>query len=254
MTRYYCFYISSSKFKEILENNELPSISDFPHIFIEPIEYYDVESLRALIGCKQEGKDWVYHTPNGIKTYLYFSEYEQGNAGVLTFDGISFYKILGYHFTEKDQVEINLLHIRELYRYKPNTAFMLMPFKDETLANFYEKNIRNFLKSEKNIEVKRANDFCDNDVIIDTIYTQVEQSEFIIAEITACNKNVFYELGYAAAKQKKIITLLQSGHEAYFFDRSHIRWIEYNLNNIESFKTQLIETIKSIRKKRGNPL
>jgi hypothetical protein len=44
--------------------------------------------------------------------------------------------------------------------------------------------------------------------------------------------------------------ILQSGKESSFFDRSHIRWIEYSINNPEQFKKQFVETIKSIRNKR----
>ena len=151
-----------------------------------------------------------------------------------------------------NKVEINLRRIREVYGYKPNSGFMLMPFSDTSLKDFYEGQIKNFLKSEMNIDILRADDFCDNDLIVDTIYSQIENSEFIIAEISELNKNVFYEIGYAAAKQKDIIMILQAGKEPSFFDRSHIRWIEYSIKYPEPFKKQITETIKSIRNKRSS--
>lgn len=253
MTKYYCFYVERQKYEEIRKNNSLLNISYSPHIFVDTIEHYDAESFRALIGPKDQDKDKEeYHTPSNIVDYSYFADYKKDKAGVFTFDGISFYKILGYYFTTDKKVEINLRRIREVYGYKPNSAFMLMPFRDTSLKDFYEVYIKNFLKSEMNIDVLRADDICDNDVIINTIYSQIENSEFIIAEISELNKNVFYEIGYAAAKQKDIIMILQAGKEPSFFDRSHIRWIEYTLDKPEPFKTQLSETIKSIRSKRGS--
>lgn len=244
--KYYCYYIPRSEYEENRKNNRLPYISNKPHTVIEPLQYYDAESFRALISS--EGK---YHTRDGITSCTYFTDYKEGKGGVFTFDGATFYKILGYHFTVDNRVEINLRRIREIYGYKANTGFMLMPFKDTFLKEFYEVHIKNFLKSEVNIDILRADDICDNDVIIDTIYSQIETAEFIIAEISEVNKNVFYELGYSAAKQKDIIMILQSGREPSFFDRSHIRRIEYSIDKPEQLKRQLADTIKSIRSKRG---
>lgn len=244
-----CYYISRPDYEQIRKGLRSPNIQRPPSLVIEPIERYNAESIRGLA---ISSKTKEYHTPFGITDYSYFRDYEQHDAGVFTFDGVTFYKILGYNFTTDEKVEINLQRIREPYEYRPNTGFMLMPFKAPSLKDFYEVHIKNFLKSEMNFEILRADDFCDDDVIIDTIFSQIENAEFIIAEISECNKSVFYELGYAAAKQKNIITILQSGKESSFFDRSHIRWIEYSFDNPEAFKKKLIDTIKNIRNKRGS--
>lgn len=250
--RLYCFYISRSEYEEIRKGMHRANTSYLPNIFVEPIEYYDAKSFRALIGANPSGKEWGYNTPSGIISFSYYIDYKQGDVGVFTFDGISFYKILDFHFTMDDRVEVNLQRITEVYGFRPNTAFMLMPFRDTSLKEFYENHIKNFLKSEMKIDLLRADDFCDNDVIIETIYDQIENAEFIIAEITEVNKNVFYELGYAAGRQKDIIMILQSGEFAPFFDRTHIRRIEYSIKDPETFKKTLLETIKSIRNKRGS--
>ncbi|HNL05722.1 MAG TPA: hypothetical protein PKK18_12800 [Chitinophagales bacterium] len=82
-----------------------------------------------------------------------------------------------------------------------------MPFKFHDLNNLYKVQIKDFLKQELNIAIFRADDFNGNDIIIETIYRQIEQAELIIAEITHNNKNVFYELGYASALKKEILMI-----------------------------------------------
>ncbi|MGR3310050.1 MAG: hypothetical protein ACUZ77_04680 [Candidatus Brocadiales bacterium] len=248
MKRYHAYYIDRSNFEKMRKGNSSASIQHCPDVFVEPIQYYDAESFLALIG---PAKSKEYHTRSGIIDYGYFKDYQAKKAGVFTFDGATFYKILDYIFTVDNRVEVNLLRIREIYGYRPNTGFMLMPFKDPSLKDFYEVHIKNFLKSEMKIEILRADDFCDNDVIIDTIYSQIENAEFVIAEISAPNKNVFYELGYADAKQKDIIAILRPGKTPDFFDRAHIRWIGYDIKDPQPFKERLAETIKTIRNKRG---
>jgi hypothetical protein len=193
INRYYCYYFSSSEYEEIRKNRSLPHISYPANIFVEPIEHYDAESFRALIGCKSYNKDWAYNTPSGIITYPYYTDKKQGNPGVFTFDSISFYNILNYYFTIDGKVEVNLRRINT-FRYNPNKAFMLMPFKDTLLKDFYENNIKDFLKSEMKIEILRSNDFCDNDVIIDTIYSKIENAELIIAEISEPTRMSFMNL------------------------------------------------------------
>ena len=100
------------------------------------------------------------------------------------------------------------------------------------------------------IQIFRADDFNGNDIIIETIYNQIEQSEFVIADISHPNKNVFYELGWASAMEKEIITIQnQDIEQNVFFDRSHIRTRLYSLDNIPELQRQLKNDIIAIRQK-----
>ena len=101
-----------------------------------------------------------------------------------------------------------------------------------------------------NIQVLRADDFSGNDIIIDTIYNQIDLAEFVIVDTSYENKNAFYEFGYAAAKEKEIITVQNTDIEkSLFFDRVHIRAILYSLENIKNFKKQLKNSVEAIREK-----
>ncbi|HRI31833.1 MAG TPA: hypothetical protein PLQ21_09900, partial [Candidatus Kapabacteria bacterium] len=89
-----------------------------------------------------------------------------------------------------------------------------------------------------------------NDIIVETIYNQIEISEFIICETTYDNKNVFYELGYASALNKEILTIQNEKiSNNFFFDRAHIRTITYNLDEIDIFHDRLRKSVIAIRDK-----
>ena len=125
---------------------------------------------------------------------------------------------------------------------------MMMPFGFSKLDSLYY-GIKDYLKSELDIIIRRADELLENDIIIETIYREIEQSEFLIADTTKCNKNVFYEIGYADALNKNIISI-QDFCEAdrVYFDKVHKRHLDYHRDSIESFYTDLKYTIEAIRK------
>lgn len=45
--------------------------------------------------------------------------------------------------------------------------------------------------------------------LINNIHKHIEQSHFCIVDLTGCNSNVFYEMGYAVSKEKDIILISQ---------------------------------------------
>lgn len=127
-----------------------------------------------------------------------------------------------------------------------------MPFGDKKLNRLYQDHIKDFLLHDQDLKIQvfRADDFNGNDIIIETIYNQIEQAEFIIADISHPNKNAFYELGWASAMEKEIITIQnQDIEQNVFFDRSHIRTRLYSLDNIPELQRQLKNDIIAIRDK-----
>lgn len=183
--------------------------------------------------------------PAITKGYAYFNDYLERKKVYFSFDKISLYQVT--EILKDNPIRLILKRIDTLPVFKPNTAFMIMPFRDEKLNEFYEVNIRKHLKDKLNIDVYTAANFTDNDVIIETIYKSIEQSEFVIAETTQNNKNAFYELGYAVAKDREVITIQNQDEKLYFFDRAHVRSISYSLDNLDKFKSDLVGTIQTIR-------
>ncbi len=239
-----CWVISENDRLISLKQNK-PFYDYSPSCYFKLTQRLDNNFLQGYLGHKDFGGE--FHE-DILSSYTYFQEYQKRLPVYFSFDRVTLYRLieilptkpLTFHLRRVDSPKAIVL----------NKAFMLMPFKDEKLNAFYRDNIKNFLSQEMQIQIFRADDFNDNDIIINTIYNQIEQSEFIIADTTLTNKNVFYEFGYAAAKEKEIITIQNTVIEkGLFFDRTHIRAIFYTDDNIPEFQKQLKNTIIAIRKK-----
>lgn len=269
VNEYFAHYINHEQYSEFLKTkNPIQTIESLPHFLIRPIEYFDSFSFRAYlfesrIPFNNESpifrvfdgpqKEWFPVKFSSLSSKIFYIDYKAHKSCYFTFDGISFYKLLDVRSTPGDEFQVHLRIVQNDRFYETNTAFMVMPFRNIILNEFYKANVRDYLKSKLNLIVKRADDFTDNDVIIESIYNQIQISEFIICEITECNKNVFYEIGYSKGIGKEIIFISQRkfGKDLNFFDVSHIRRIEYDLENPEELQSLLVDTIKTIREKKN---
>jgi hypothetical protein len=72
-----------------------------------------------------------------------------------------------------------------------------------------------------NLDVVRIDELAGPGIIFEDIKRQIAEAKIVIAEITAPNQNVFYELGYAHALNKPTILLAQRGRELPFDIRSY---------------------------------
>ena len=90
--------------------------------------------------------------------------------------------------------------------------------------------------------------------MLDKIYHEIETSDFIIADLSDKNPNVFYELGYAHALGKLCILITKSADNIPF-DLKHKRHIVYSsLSSLKSEIGKNIEWVKSeISNAHNNP-
>lgn len=103
-------------------------------------------------------------------------------------------------------------------------VFTLLPFTNEFLA-MYEEIIKPTLVNI-GCTVEHADEVGTVESIIDIILTRISKSDFLIADTTGKNANVFYEIGYAHALGKSVILLSQNANELPF-DVRHWRHIIY---------------------------
>lgn len=71
------------------------------------------------------------------------------------------------------------------------------------------------------LDVIRIDELAGPGIIFEDIKRQIAEAKIVVAEITAPNQNVFYELGYAHALNKPTILLAQRGKELPFDIRSY---------------------------------
>ncbi len=256
--QYYARFVTENEYKACLKERQ-PFIEGTQrfYLMVEPIEYFDSVSFRAYLLYKRpsgyslvEG-NWAILNENDQRTISPLVDYTQNNTPFyLTFEGITFYKVNDIRINKEENLEFFLSQMTNQIFVDKNRSFMIMPFGNAELNDFYKNEIREYLKTKMEITVYRADDFNDNDVIIDTIYREIEKAEFVICEVSGCNKNVFFEIGYAKAMKKELILLLQRGVNHNFFDVAHIRRIEYDVDNPVELQEKLKDTIETIRGKR----
>ena len=109
-------------------------------------------------------------------------------------------------------------HDFEVFRKAPN-AFVAMQF-GEPYDTIYRTVIKP--KAEKlGFEVVRIDEINRPGIIFQDIQRKIEDAKVVIAEITAPNQNVYYEVGYAHALNKPTILLAQRDKELPFDIRSY---------------------------------
>ncbi len=122
-----------------------------------------------------------------------------------------------------------------------NRCFVLMPF--ETELNIVYGHIKNAL-TESGFICNRADDISGGMPIINKILNEILKSQYIIADLTNCNPNVFYELGISHSFKDigNVIMLKRKGSKSPF-DISHLTYIEYDQNNLIFLASRILESI-----------
>jgi hypothetical protein len=118
------------------------------------------------------------------------------------------------------------------------TCFVIMPIGNQTYDNEnyskvelkkkYDDLIKNALETAREgLEIVRADDISIPGSISNDILTRLMFSNYVIADISLPNPNVFYELGIRHAIRARTILLKDKNIKNIVFDISHLRYIEY---------------------------
>lgn len=117
-------------------------------------------------------------------------------------------------------------------------CFVVMPIGTQTigeniitedqLRQKYDYIIKNAIKvADPTLEVIRSDEELNPSSISNDIFTKLMYSEYVIADITYPNPNVFYELGIRHAISPGTILIREKTEFSIPFDISHLRYIEY---------------------------
>jgi len=125
------------------------------------------------------------------------------------------------------------------YEIKRNTAFVLMPMDRENpeLEDVYE-TIKLACKSF-GVRAYRADEIQHQDRITDLILSEIQQCELLIADLSYERPNVYYEIGYAHALQKRPVLYRKSGTRLHF---------DLSVHNVPEYKN--ITELRSLLHKR----
>lgn len=141
----------------------------------------------------------------------------------------------------------------EIKEEKPKkTCFVIMPISDVDgydkghFSRVYEYIIKPACKNA-GFEPIRADDTSKANVIIVDILQQILKADMAICDISSRNANVFYELGFRQAFNKKTV-LIRDNKTAMPFDISSIRTLPYNANlRIDEVNNSVSEITKALQ-------
>lgn len=126
-----------------------------------------------------------------------------------------------------------------------NRCFMIMPF------NSIYDGIYGIIKDELGnigISCHRADEINGSKPIMNKVISEILRSRYIIADLSECNANVFYELGIAHSfRDSRNILLIKQKNANYPFDLSHLPYIEYDPDNIFSLRATIRAFIQESR-------
>jgi len=135
--------------------------------------------------------------------------------------------------------------IEKLHNMKQKQCFVIMPFSKE-FKNIYELGIKLTIK-ELGMHCSRVDELHFSKSILSQIYNGIEKANFLIADMTGKNSNVFYEVGYAHALRKEVILLNQNSKDISFDfkDMSHIFYDKDNLPDLMNRLKKRVEAMIS---------
>jgi hypothetical protein len=134
-----------------------------------------------------------------------------------------------------------------------NTCFVIMPIGDQSydrvelsaqeLKKRYDDLIREaLLAARPDLDITRADEVAIPGTITSDILTRVMHSDFVVADVSFPNPNVFYELGLRHACRAGTIIIRDAKAPKPPFDIAHLRHIEYQ--NTPSGLKELAEAFR----------
>jgi Nucleoside 2-deoxyribosyltransferase len=114
-------------------------------------------------------------------------------------------------------------------------VFVLMPFSNE-FTDIYEVGIKQACR-DAGVYCERVDEQIFLENILERVYNQIAKADIVVADMTGKNPNVFYEVGYAHALNKRVILLTKNADDIPF-DLKHYPHIVYE-GRITYLKTQL---------------
>lgn len=119
-------------------------------------------------------------------------------------------------------------------------VFVLMPF-DRAFDNVYQLGIKDACK-EAGAYCQRVDEQYIDGCILDRVYNQIAKADIIVADMTGQNPNVFFEVGYSYALNKRVVLLSKKADDIPF-DLKQYQHIVYGAS-IVNLKADLAKRVR----------
>lgn len=121
-------------------------------------------------------------------------------------------------------------------------CFVAMPFAPD-LRNVYDA-VEGVVKDYCGLKCVRADRIARSERITDDIRDYIKNARLVIADLTGINPNVFYEVGMAHGRDKRVILMVQEESKVPF-DLRDVRYLEYDPQDLLSLKQKLTAYIRN---------
>jgi len=123
-------------------------------------------------------------------------------------------------------------------------CFFIMPYRPE--LNYFFLYVQKYLLEKHSIICERADEKVLTIPILEKIKAQIINSDFIIADISGKNPNVYYELGMSHTNNKKVLLITSDDIKDTPSDIRHYEFIKYDLDDAVVFLNRLDNAIKNL--------
>ncbi len=94
-----------------------------------------------------------------------------------------------------------------------------MSFREDeepALADYWNAMQRAAKRARADFDLRRLSDIEGDFEIVERIYHEIDEAEFIIADLTLSPANVYLEIGYARGRNKHVIQMCREGTSLEF--------------------------------------
>lgn len=202
----------------------------------------DIQNRWQSLKIDGSAANFKPNIPYKLKAIIRGSKIELivNDVGLFTYNLNMFYpkKQSGLFLVSKEEIIIRNFKIIE----ERPKAFTVMQFSSPFNELFDDVIVP--VCKEKDVVIKRVDKMFGTGLILNDIINEIETANFIIAEITPKNTNVFFEIGYALALNKPIVLIAEKEQEEEIpFDVRGFRILFYE--NTIAGKNIIIENLKN---------
>ncbi|MFO1173586.1 MAG: hypothetical protein U1E49_21775 [Hyphomicrobiaceae bacterium] len=197
--------------------------------FVKSNELRAIESIEKLSRNNRNDDSWMFM--QGYKCAQRIKGHENAIRVSLADGFFAAQDTLGFSLSELSRRNERSVIATPLFS-PPTTkrfdVFVIMPF-DPAFRTIYDQTIAVSALSAGR-SVGRGDDFFGSNYVIDDIWSSIYNAEFIIADCTSRNANVFYELGISHTLGRNTLIITQSEVDIPF-DLRHWRYHVYQTNS-----------------------
>ena len=126
-------------------------------------------------------------------------------------------------------------------------GFLAMKFGDAQLETLIKDEIKPEVKRQLGFDVLDMRDVSRAGVIDNIMRAQIRDSAFVLVDLTHDNSGAYWEAGYAEELGKPVVYICEKekfDRVKTHFDTNHCTTVPWDTSDKESFKQQLIATLR----------